>query len=334
MARDKTWRRAIRLSHSASAVLQTRPRGAPRGCVKMSRRGSWDVDMARDDWPGALRNLARGLIDIEANTVLSTGITGRKMPAYPHALHDILGKYASFMAYQVGIDVDAFCDEFRRRFGHPPLSGVADAAVGEDPDKASAENDREARGIELDFALARFSTPLTNGPWSFYLMRWLAANALAQRRIGDENLSVVTRIQVNSDHLKIVTRQLGELGPGGRNPYIGVPREQILHLEADPARPALPPAPPEALTMIRKLWDIGADSIVFQTVQQLDGDVIFRVRRSLDLTRRPALLEAHQDACKVAMSYWRSMFELIAALASGLADRIFGPSGPRGGGAV
>jgi hypothetical protein len=32
------------------------------------------------------------------------------------------------------------------------------------------------------------------------------------------------------------------------------------------------------------------------------------------------------------MSYWRSMFELIAALASGLADRIFGPSGPQGGG--
>ena len=288
--------------------------------------------MAGEDWAGALRNLARGLVDIECNTVLSSGITGRKMPAYPHALHDILGKYAGFMAYQVGVDVDAFCDEFRRRFGQPPLPGAAGAPAGEDPDKASAENDREARGIAVDFSLARFSAPLTNGPWSFYLMRWLAANALAQRRIADEYLSVVTRIQANSDHLKIVARQLGEVGPGGRNPYIGVTREAILHLDADPARPALPPAPPVALTMIRKIWDIGADSIVFQTVQQLDGDVIFRVRRSLDLTRRQALLEAHQDACKVAMSYWRDMFELVAALASGLADRIFGPAGPRGGG--
>ena len=283
--------------------------------------------MAREDWPGALRNLARGLIDIEANTVLSSGITGRKMPAYPHALHDILGKYANFMAYQVGVDVDAFCAEFRARFGEP-------APAQEDPDTASADNDQKARGIALDFATGQFTTPLTNGPWAFYLMRWLAANALAQKRIPDESISVVTRIQVNSDHLKIVTRQLGALGPGGRNPYVGVTRDAILHLEADPGRPAVPPAPPAALTMIRKIWDIGADSIVFQTVQQLDGDVIFRVRRSLDLSRRPALLEAHQDACKVAMSYWGTMFELIAALASGLADRIFGPSGPRGGGAA
>jgi hypothetical protein len=84
--------------------------------------------------------------------------------------------------------------------------------------------------------------------------------------------------------------------------------------------------------MIRKIWDIGVDSIVFQTVQQLDGDVIFRVRRSVDLSKRPALLEAHQQACNVAMSYWRTMFELIAALISGLANRIFGASGSQGGG--
>jgi hypothetical protein len=32
------------------------------------------------------------------------------------------------------------------------------------------------------------------------------------------------------------------------------------------------------------------------------------------------------------MSYWRSMFELIAALISGLADRIFGSSESQGGG--
>jgi hypothetical protein len=289
--------------------------------------------MANEDWGEALRDLARDLINIETNTVISAGITGRKMPAYPHALQDVLGKYANFLAYQVGINVDGFCDAFRERFGYPPLPGAPAVAVPDDPDKANFENDQRARGIEVDFSGGRFSTPLTNGPWSFYLMRWLAANALAQKRIAEEIVSIVTRIQVNSDHLKIVSRQLEELGPGGRNPYIGVTREQILHMEANPARPDLPPAAPEALTMIRKIWDIGADLIVFQTVQQLDGDVIFRVRRSMDLTKRPGLLEAHQEACKIAMVYWRSMFELIAALISGLADRIFGSSGSRDGGA-
>jgi hypothetical protein len=283
--------------------------------------------MAKEDWGGALRDLARGLINIETNTVLSSGITGRKMPVYPHALQDIIGKFANFMADEVGIDVDKFCQEFDE--------GVRQkASKPDDPDSASLENDRAARAIEPDFTVGSYCTPLPNGPWSFYLLRWLAANALSQtkRRIPEQQASVITRIRVNSDHLKIVTRELKRLGGG--NPYIGVTRDAILALEATTGGvvPAIPPAPLEALTMIRKIWDIGVDSIVFQTVQQLDGDVIFRVRSGLDLSKRQVLLEAHQQACNVAMSYWRSMFELIAALVSGLANRIFGSSGSQGGG--
>jgi hypothetical protein len=283
--------------------------------------------MANEDWGGALRELARDLINIETNTVLSSGITGRKMPSYPHALQDILGKYANFLADEVGVDVDKFCQEFdecvRQKASKP-----------DDPDSASLENDRAARAIEPDFTGGSFCTPLANGPWSFYLLRWLAANVLGQkqRRLPEQHVSVVARIRVSCDHLKIVTRELKKLGGG--NPYIDVTRDAILALEAKTGAevPAIPPAPPEALTMIRKIWDIGVDSIVFQTVQQLDGDVIFRVRSGLDLSKRQVLLEAHQQACNVAMSYWRSMFELIAALVSGLADRIFGSSGSKGGG--
>jgi hypothetical protein len=283
--------------------------------------------MANEDWGGALRDLARDLINIETNTVLSSGITGRKMPAYPHALQDIISKFANFMADEVGIDVDKFCQQFdegvRQRASRP-----------DDPDSASLENDQAARAIEPDFSVGSYCTPLPNGPWSFYLLRWLAANALSQtqRRIPEQQASVLTRIRVNSDHLKIVSRELKKLGGG--NPYIGVTRDAILALDAKTGGtvPAIPPAPLEALTMIRKIWDIGVDSIVFQTVQQLDGDVIFRVRSGLDLSKRQVLLEAHQQACNVAMSYWRSMFELIAALVSGLADRIFRSSGSQGGG--
>jgi hypothetical protein len=284
--------------------------------------------MANEDWGGELRELARDLIDIETNTILSIGITGRKMPNYPHALQDIIDKYANFLADEIGVNVDQFCREFDQ-------SVRQEASKPEDPDSASIENDQAAREIEPDFTVGgSYSTALPNGPWSFYLLRWLAANTLGQteRRIPEQHVSVVTRIRVSSDQLKSVTRELKRLGGG--NPYIDVTRAAILALEAkaEAERPAMPPAPPEALVMIRKIWDIGADSIVFQTVQQLDGDVIFRVRRGLDLSKRHVLLEAHQQACNVAMSYWRSMFELIAALISGLADRIFDSKGRQGGG--
>jgi hypothetical protein len=290
-----------------------------------------DVDMASENWAEALRDLARNLINIETNTILSSGITGRKMPSYPHALQDILGKYANFMAFEVGIDVDAFCDEFRKLFGHPPLPGAASPTSSEDPDADNVDNDRQARGIQVDFTQGRFSTPLPNGPWSFYLLRWLAANALAQKSMPDHQLAIVTRIRVNSDRLRIETRDLLKLGGG--NPYIDVKRDEILTMDATTkaAQPDIPPAAPEALTVIRKIWDIGTDTIVFQTVQQLDGDVIFRVRRGFDLAKQQALLEAHQQTCNVAMSYWRSMFELIAALISGLTERIFTTSGSQRG---
>jgi hypothetical protein len=141
---------------------------------------------------------------------------------------------------------------------------------------------------------------------------------------------LITRIRASCDELKLITRELKQLSGG--NPYIGATRAEILALDAQASPPVLPPAPPQYLTTIRKIWDIGTDSIVFQTVQQLDGDVIFRVRRGVDLSSRQALLKAHQDAAGVATAYWRSMFELLAALISGLADRIFGASASRGDG--
>jgi hypothetical protein len=289
--------------------------------------------MATERLSGTLRGLAHDLISLETNTILSSGITGQKMPSYPHALQDIIGEYAKFLAFEVGIDVDGYCRAFRDQVVQLP-EGATDALPKgmEDPDIASADNDRAARAIGLAFGRPSFSTPLPNGPWAFSLLRWLAANALAQSEhaIPEQQIAVITRIRASSDELKVVARQLKQLDGG--NPYIGVTREAILGMEAQAKPPAVPPAPPQYLTVIRKIWDIGTDSIVFQTVQQLDGDVIFRVRRRVDLASRQALLKAHQEAASAATAYWQSMFELIATLISGLADRLFGPSS-RGGGA-
>ena len=86
--------------------------------------------------------------------------------------------------------------------------------------------------------------------------------------------------------------------------------------------PRLPPAPPEHLTRIRKIWDIGTDLIVLQTVIQLDGDIIFRATKAYAQGRHP-LVEAHRRASDIGLKHWSSMFELIASLVGGLADRIF-----------
>ena len=46
-------------------------------------------------WGDRLKDIGQDLINIEVNTILADGMTGRKMPPYPEALHDIAKRYAN-----------------------------------------------------------------------------------------------------------------------------------------------------------------------------------------------------------------------------------------------
>lgn len=274
--------------------------------------------MAEQSWGETLRDLGHDLVNIETNTILSDGVTGRKMPSYPHALLDIIDKYATYLTQKIGLDLESYRDDFDRNEGQ----------TEENRQKPSELVPRIAEDVTL-------SRPLHNGVETFDLLRWAACSVLAHaetataagRPLGPEKRAVLGRIRRNCDQLKPIAEALGEMDTGKN--FIGLRREDLIAKQKQSPPPKLPKATPELLTRIRKIWDIGTDEIVLQTVVQLDGDILFRARSGYSFKSKDPLMEAHQRATDLGLTHWKSMFELVASLITRLAGQIFGGSEPR-----
>ena len=258
------------------------------------------------------REIGHDLINIETNTILAAGMTGRKMPSYPHALHDIITMYTEFLVDEVGLDLDAYWTAF-------------------ETNEAKSEAERKKpEGLEPAFLPdAAFSKDPDNGVATFNVLRWAAYAALAHakeagkggHKITAETRTVLNRLRRNCDQLKTVVGLLAR--PSAAGQFIGKRRRDLIAMSVGSKPPRLPPAPPEHLTRIRKIWDIGTDRIVLQTIIQLDGDIIFRATKAYAQGGQHPLVEAHRRASDIGLKHWSSMFELIASLVGGLAGRIF-----------
>ena len=90
-------------------------------------------------------------------------------------------------------------------------------------------------------------------------------------------------------------------------------------------RPVLSIAP-DLTILIRKAWDIGLEEIRFQTVLQLDGDVIVRIGRNADAAQIGYLGELHRQAVNDGLARWRGMLQIIGNLIEGVGRFIFGRS--------
>ncbi len=74
--------------------------------------------------------------------------------------------------------------------------------------------------------------------------------------------------------------------------------------------------------LIRKIWELGTNHVVLQTVMQIDGDVVSRIasgRREKD----ELLLELHQASIGQSIVYWNMVLTLIAQFARGWIGRVF-----------
>lgn len=276
--------------------------------------------MAASDWVAQLKEIASDLTVLEINTIAASGMTGRKMPSWPHALIDIAQKYADFLTgSRIRLDLDAFREDYLR------LAAVPRRGADEDEEASPA---RELRDIPLRFKAdnAFYTFQLANGEQTFDLLRWAARNVLEcsmNRRpeiappasdqapppeIDDAMRAILIRIQRSCDQLKGTARGLSKTSAA----FVGRTRAELQVLEDAGRTP--PGAPADTLTRIRKIWDIGADQIILQTVVQLDGDVIFRARRDALTQANQTLAQAHERATNTALDHWHGLFNLVIGL--------------------
>lgn len=310
--------------------------------------------MGVDDWTESLRDIGQDLITIEVNTIESTQISGRKMPSYPHALLDVVQKYADFLVGPaVGLELDKFAGLFGSKGStegetRTKLTSPIDFKRREKLRQQGHESlDREmatlTKNIQPQYATGgtRHTVKLTNGWETFELLRLAANRTLApvesdkpaavskdpkgsraaapqsgRPQIGRNTRGILWRIARNCDQLKLVADDLRR-NPDSRE-FIGKTRRELVSSEKK-----LKPASPQYLTQIRKTWDIGTDTIVLQTVVQLDGDITYRTRPNLVRDSKLSLLEAHERATNVGLEHWQSLFQLVFSLLVDKIGRIF-----------
>ncbi len=74
---------------------------------------------------------------------------------------------------------------------------------------------------------------------------------------------------------------------------------------------------------IQKIWEIGLQEIVMQTIVQIDGDVTTRVLPRYASSDHHFLYQIHRESVSVSMHYWRDLVKVLATFFASIWKLIF-----------
>ena len=66
---------------------------------------------------------------------------------------------------------------------------------------------------------------------------------------------------------------------------------------------------PEEVLVVRKAWEVGTETILMQTVAQLDGDFVTRVQPGRIAEQDDALHALHRSSTAGALQHWQFLVE-------------------------
>ena len=286
-----------------------------------------------EDWQDRIRGIAGALLTLEVNTIEKENMSAAKMPEVPMALHELMSRYVTELEGRKFFVTDALLQAAAERLANP-----------EDPIR------RQALENWTFHAADRTSEALTNGPVTFEALAWAAM--AAKRQLDDAAISppaatppngaiahealaasrVVAVDRVLLQRLISYCRQLRQITLLLRQQFAAqqVPAglidgtlEQTTAVLFRHPRPVLA-IDTDVLVQLRKIWDIGLETVQFQTVLQVDGDVLLRVASGMDEARRNFYGELHRATVETGIRQWKSLFDLVTSLVSGLGSMLFG----------
>jgi hypothetical protein len=275
---------------------------------------------------GGLESIGRDLMTLEINTIVKNTMTAEPTPPWPHAALELLREYAGFLAGH-GWPVNAYIECSDTTW--PVLrESEAKAPLARSLSDSPADFQRDAVLLGLR---------------TVDRIRWAARGAsVAMQRAGGRGPQAVIadRIVGNCDALKNILRRASKTleDSGGGSDKLrslikalaatedelkdgkaekGCSRADLIDLlddatEADRIMAALDI---RDTSKLRKMWEIGIEEVVAQTVVQLDGDVVTRFRSGLDASGQGvSVLEAHRAAVDVSLSSWRYLVDAALRL--------------------
>ncbi len=236
----------------------------------------------------ALGDIAHNLLNLEVNTILCDGITAEKMPAAHEALTDIARRYHRFLRNrmseleQVGVDVGAAL----------PVLTSKDTRVEFD--------DWQVRAADLA---------------TFEVLRRAAIFCIAALHHqplpgwGPHEI-ILERIRGNAEQITAIYRGLGHTDIASEAASIDIGGSLGLTQVAAPA----PLLSQSEVVLLRKIWEVGTETIAMQTVVLIDGDVFNRIQSGWETDTEQALHSLHRQAVEASVAQWTSLFRIAAEL--------------------
>jgi hypothetical protein len=259
-----------------------------------------------------VRELAKDLITIEVNTIVKENMTAGRMPAVPLALLNIAHSY-----------VRAF-ERLRIRIAPAPVGPPAAA----EPDFGDTLPQPTVRFMAENETLASFDLPADRISFA-KLFRQLQLGAERAYQMfrdthGEEREKdriLLKRISDNSETLWYLLKKYRGLGSNAVT---------IEAIKLDDARFDPPPElSARDLLIIKKIWEVGTEEVVAQTVVQLDGDIITRIaanyRSALEGDESGTqLLTLHEQGLETAIERWEALVRAAVAVVQGIKKDLVG----------
>jgi hypothetical protein len=258
---------------------------------------------------GATQRIVDSLLHLEIDVIIKPGMTARKMPDPPQALIDIIGWYDNYLR-ESATDLNLAWD----RKGRLPVNVRLPGPPGAPPQSPNRQTNPDGT---LTLPLRLDSVPDLVSEDSFDALRERAveAEAVYSYLVGrkwfpeDDKGVVLTRIYRNCDQIKSILF---------RPEVKAVLTDGVTRDEARAV--ALPISSADIIT-IRKIWEIGIETVVMQTVVQLDGDVITRIQQGRETAANKPLHDLHQEAVGNAARHWEFLVQTVTQfLTSALRD--------------
>jgi len=286
---------------------------------------------------GDLTEIGRDLLVMEISTIESDSVTGHKMPWFPHAVIDILTKYADWFVFTRELKMGTIL----ALPGPLTRDVLLELSLDEAPDA---------------------DTKLTNGWRSIEQIRRTAKllvddevmRELGKKPLNDIEQSLANRIRRNCDQLKtVIVRFRGvdpwqhyflsaaalknvaeartDTGSNGawstfREADNGLSRLGIAKSLERSGTPEKAVLDSDAAIRLRKIWELGTDIIVAQTIVHVDGDTVTKFQRGVEQEKLTYFLDIHNQGVETAVRQWGTLFEAFRALIGGVANAIFGRS--------
>jgi hypothetical protein len=166
---------------------------------------------------------------------------------------------------------------------------------------------------------------ITNDWSTFDKIRIVAKYAYVEQMIVDEEQRIMLiRIRRNCDHIKGILRKLGR-NEKLKN-FINVDDDQ-LNKNLQNESFSIEELEFDHITTVRKIWEIGTESVVIQTVIQVEGDVITRITPQLMDKQytdeiRNILFTVHRNSMDVGLSHWKNLIGIVIELVKNLSPKL------------